>query len=116
LQLSRNDPVGYPWRGGLAIVKTTISLPDIPQWRSARMADYTKYDPRVVSLVLETRSLWDPAVGPLNDADQHWLAAEMHRHPERATKIAYERTPTGFSREITVTVEDIARLYEERLA
>lgn len=79
-------------------------------------ADYTKYEPRVDSLVVETRTHWDPAVGPITDADKDWLAAEVHRQPEKASNIAYYRAHTGFTREITVTVDDIARLYQERLA
>jgi hypothetical protein len=39
----------------------------------------------------------------------------VHREPESAAKIEYERSHTGFTRVITVTVDDIARLYEERV-
>ena len=80
------------------------------------MANYEKYDPRVDSLVMETRTFWDPSVGNLSEEDRHWLAASLHQHPELATKIQYERAHTGFTREITVTVADIERLYEKRLS
>jgi hypothetical protein len=80
------------------------------------MADYTKYDPRVDSLVMETRTFWDPSVGALSDDDKAWLAQVVHRDPEHAAKIAYERSHTGFTREITVTADDIARIYRERAA
>jgi hypothetical protein len=66
-------------------------------------------------LVVETRTGWDPAVGQLNAEDRAWVAQAVHRSPERAAKIAYERQHTGFAREITVTVDDIARLYQERV-
>jgi hypothetical protein len=80
------------------------------------MASYNKFDPRLESLVMETRTLWDAGVGNLSDEDKHWLAAEVHRHPERAAKINYERSHTGFTREITVTLADVERIYDERMA
>jgi hypothetical protein len=80
------------------------------------MADYTKYDPRVDSLVMETRTSWDPSVGNLSDDDKAWLAQIVHLHPELAAKIAYSRSHTGFTREITVTEDDVARIYRERAA
>jgi hypothetical protein len=80
------------------------------------MANYDKYDPRVDSLVMEERTLWDPAIGALSEQDREWLAAAVHRDPEHAARIHYERSHTGFTREITVTVADIERLYDERFA
>jgi hypothetical protein len=80
------------------------------------MASYDKFDPRLESLVMETRTFWDPEVGKLSAEDQRWLAEQVHRHPERAAKINYERSHTGFTREITVTVADVERLYDERMA
>lgn len=79
------------------------------------MADFNKFDPRVDSLVVETKTLWDPAIGKLSEANKQWLAAAMHRQPEKASRIQYERTHTGFTRVITVTVADIERLYEENM-
>jgi hypothetical protein len=80
------------------------------------MASYDKYDPRLDSLVMETRTLWDPQVGNVSTEDQAWLAGEVHKHPERAAKINYERSHTGFTREITVTVADVERIYDEHMA
>lgn len=80
------------------------------------MAAEEKFDPRRESLVMETRTSWDPALGNLSEADKDWLAHAVHEHPEKATKIAYERSHTGFTREITVTVADVERLYRERAA
>jgi hypothetical protein len=73
-----------------------------------------KYDPRRETLVMETRTYWDPELGKLSDDDKAWLARAVHEQPEKATKIAYERSHTGFVREITVTVADVERLYRER--
>ena len=80
------------------------------------MASYNKFDPRLESLVMETRTLWDPAVGNISAEDKAWLAEEVQKHPEKAAKINYERSHTGFTREITVTVADVERIYDERVA
>ena len=70
-----------------------------------------KFDPRVDDLVMETRTLWDDSVGDLAEDDRTWVAREIHNSPEQASKITYERSHTGFTRIITVTLEDIQRLY-----
>lgn len=80
------------------------------------MPAYKKFDPRVDQLVVETRTFWDDEIGDLSETDKQWLSEAVHREPEKASKVAYERAHTGFTREITVTVEDIERLYAERLA
>lgn len=77
------------------------------------MANLNKYDPRLESLVMETKTLWGPEVGDLPAEDKRMLAAAIHRHPELATKIEYDRSHTGFTRIITVTVDDIERLYQQ---
>ena len=79
------------------------------------MADYDKYDARVDSLVIENRTEWDPSVGTLTEEDKNFLAKMVHRAPAKAKKIAYWRSHTGFTREITVTADDIARIYDEQM-
>ena len=71
----------------------------------------TKYDARVDDLVMETRTLWDASVGDLSEEDRRWVASEIHKTPSLAANISYERSHTGFTRVITVTLEDIQRLY-----
>ena len=78
------------------------------------MAAEEKYDPRKETLVMETRTHWDPALGKLTEADKEWLARAVHEQPEKASKIGYERSHTGFTREITVTLADVERLYREK--
>lgn len=80
------------------------------------MPAHKKYDPRVDQLVVETRTYWDPEVGEIGESDRQWLAEAIHRDPANAAKIAYERAHTGFTREITVTLADIERLYAERVS
>ena len=80
------------------------------------MAVWDKYDPRVDSLVIETKTFWDSDVGELSEEDKHWLARAVHREPEKAAKVRYERTHTGFTREITVTLGDIERIYDQQFS
>lgn len=80
------------------------------------MAGLNKFDPRVETLVIETKTEWDPDVGDLTAEDQEWLSNAVHANPADASKILYERAHTGFTRIITVTVEDIQRIYQERAA
>ncbi len=80
------------------------------------MAAYKKYDARVDSLVMETITEWDAEVGDISAEDKVWLASAVHQSPEQASNIAYERSHTGFTRIITVTVDDIERLYNERVS
>lgn len=80
------------------------------------MAGNTKYDARIEELVVETQTEWDASVGKLDDADRRWLSAAIHQSPELASKIEYIRAHTGFTRVVTVTVEDIQRLYQSRLS
>lgn len=79
------------------------------------MADYKKYDPRVDSLVVETVTRWGDDVGELSEEDRSWVASEIHRHPQLASHIEYERAHTGFTRIITVTADEIAQLYATRV-
>ena len=76
------------------------------------MADYNKFDRRLESLVVETRTSYAPDVSGLSTEDAHWISKAMHEKPQLASQISYERAHTGFIREIVVTAGDIARLYE----
>jgi len=73
-----------------------------------------KFDPRIDALVMETRTYWDPSVGALSDEDRRWVAKSIHEHPQLASRVTYDRSHTGFTRTITVTLEDIQRLYLSR--
>ena len=76
---------------------------------------YNKFDARIEELVVETRTAWDAGVTDLSEEDRGWVATAIHKVPELASKIEYERAHTGFTRQITVTLEDIQRLYHHRL-
>ncbi len=73
------------------------------------------FDPRRDQLVMETLTHWDPDIaGELSDEDKAMLATALHRQPELAENVEYERSHTGFTRIITVTVGDLERLYQQR--
>jgi len=76
------------------------------------MAGYDAYDPRLDSLVVETKTEWGPDVSGLTDEDKKVIARAIHRHPQLASQIFYERTHTGFIRQITVSEADIGKLYD----
>ena len=78
------------------------------------MAAEEKYDARRETLVNETRTAWDASLAGLSPADKTWLSHAVHAAPAKAAKIGYERSHTGFIREITVTLADVERLYHER--
>ncbi len=80
------------------------------------MAAYNKYDQRLESLVMETRTFWGEDVADLSEQDRAWIARRIHERPDLAGTVNYERSHTGFTREITVTAADIARLYEADVA
>ena len=117
------NALALPVARAVAIIRTTFATGSVPGLSmsfldrpSTPMADYNKYDPRVDSLVMESLTNWDPSVGKLSDADKAVMARLVHRSPEKATKVSYFRSHTGFTREITVTVDDIARIYDEQTA
>lgn len=75
------------------------------------MADYNKFDPRVNSLVVESKTLWTPELADLGADERLAIAQMIHAQPQLATEIAYERAHTGFTRTITVHAADIERIY-----
>ncbi|MCA8997175.1 MAG: hypothetical protein KDA80_09315 [Planctomycetaceae bacterium] len=79
------------------------------------MADHTKYDPRVESLVVETETKWGSDLHELTAEEKSVIAKAIHARPELASEIAYDRTHTGFIRTITVHETDIARLYQSEV-
>jgi len=80
------------------------------------MAADESFDARRETLVNETRTLWDPELAGLPETDKQWLAQAVHARPDQAAKISYERSHTGFIRQITVTVADVERLYRAKQA
>lgn len=80
------------------------------------MAGYDAYDPRLESLVVETKTSWAPDTQGLSEEDKTIIAQAIHRHPQFASHIVYERTHTGFIRQITVSEADIGKLYDHNVS
>jgi len=78
------------------------------------MAGYNTFDPRLESLVVETKTFWAPDTQGLSEEEKAIVARAIHRKPELASQIKYERTHTGFTREITVSEADIRQLYDHQ--
>ncbi len=68
------------------------------------------WNPYRESLVLESETIWPAELNPVNPADRQRIEAQLHADPAKAEKLEYVRLYTGFSRRITVTAADIARL------
>ncbi|MCA9080072.1 MAG: hypothetical protein KDA58_05905 [Planctomycetaceae bacterium] len=80
------------------------------------MAAYNKFDPRVDSLVVESRTVWSPEVADLSTEERAVIARAIHAQANLASQIEYERAHTGFTRTITVTAADIERIYQQSVA
>jgi hypothetical protein len=72
------------------------------------MAD--KFDPYREALVIETETVWPAECTDWSAHERRVFALRLHADPTRASTIHYVRQHAGFTRRITVTAADIARL------
>lgn len=77
------------------------------------MAGYDSYDPRIDSLVVETRTAFAPSLSNLSEDEKTVIGQAIQRYPQLASEIRYERTHTGFIRHVTVSEVDIEKLYNQ---
>ncbi len=68
------------------------------------------WNPYRESLVLESETIWPEDLKLVNPADRARIEAQLHADPAKAEQLEYIRLYTGFSRRITVTPGDVARL------
>jgi hypothetical protein len=68
------------------------------------------FDPYREALVVERVTLWPDELTNIDPAERERLEQQLHADPQKAGELAYVRLPTGFSRQITVTTDDIQRL------
>ena len=68
------------------------------------------WNPYRESLVLESETIWPEDLKLVNPADRGRIEAQLHADPAKAEQLEYIRLYTGFSRRITVTPGDVARL------
>lgn len=72
--------------------------------------DEPAFDPYREALVVETETRWPAELTGVPAADRPRIEDQLHAEPQKAKQLEYLRLPTGFSRRITVTAEDLARL------
>ena len=68
------------------------------------------WNPYRESLVLESETIWPEDLKLVNPANRARIEAQLHADPAKAEQLEYIRLYTGFSRRITVTPGDVARL------
>ena len=68
------------------------------------------WNPYRESLVQESETIWPAELNFVNPADRQRIEAQLHADPAKAENLEYDRLYTGFSRRITVTPGDLARL------
>lgn len=61
-------------------------------------------------LVVETTTIWPDEYDHIEPADRARIATALHAKPEQASHLEYVRIHTGFTRQITVTAADMARV------
>jgi hypothetical protein len=73
-------------------------------------ANTNPFNPYLESLVVESETIWPEDLKPASQADRERREAQLHADPAKAENLEYVRLYTGFSRRITVTADDLARL------
>ena len=68
------------------------------------------FDPYREALVIETNTIWPAEFAGLSPVEKARLEAKLHAAPKDAADLDYTRQHTGFSRDITVTAEDLERV------
>lgn len=69
-----------------------------------------KFDPYREALVVEESTVWSDDFNDIEVGDRAKVEQELHADPENASVLEYVRMHTGFSRQITVTDDDLTRL------
>jgi hypothetical protein len=68
------------------------------------------WNPYLEALVQESETIWPQDLNLVNPVDRARIEVQLHADPAKAEKLEYVRLHTGFSRRITVTAADLARL------
>lgn len=69
-----------------------------------------EFDPYREALVMEHRTVWPEELDDFEPASRAALEEKLHAAPDEAEDLTYERTHTGFCRQITVTESDLQRV------
>ena len=70
-----------------------------------------KFDPYREALVMETTTIWPDEYEDLPERDKERVAQALHADPENCGNLEYVRMHTGFCRQITVTQDDVDRVF-----
>lgn len=68
------------------------------------------FDPYREALVVETSTIWPAEYDAWEPTAREQIEQRLHADPKSAAELDYVRQHTGFSRQITVTPDDLARL------
>jgi hypothetical protein len=70
------------------------------------------FDPYREALVIEQNTIWPDTLEnpPAAKAERERIEKLLHSNPAQAIELTYNRLHTGFSRQITVTTDDLTRL------
>jgi len=69
-----------------------------------------EYDTYREALVMEHRTVWPAEYDGWDESDRSRLEQRLHTEPQKAAELTYDRQHSGFTRVITVTDGDLARL------
>lgn len=69
-----------------------------------------EYDPYREALVVETLTVWPAEYDGWEHSERMRLEQRLHAQPQDAAELEYVRQHSGFSRQITVSPADVARL------
>jgi hypothetical protein len=80
------------------------------------LAGYDRFDPRLETLVRELRTIWPAEFHALSPEEKQRHDVMLQAAPALAAHVHYERIPTGFIREITVTQADLNRIQAQAVS
>ncbi len=69
-----------------------------------------EFDPYRDALVMERSTIWPEEYDDWSPGDRLRIEALLHAAPQQAAELEYVRQHSGFSRQITVTADDLERL------
>ena len=72
-----------------------------------------EFDPYREALVMEQTTIWPEEFEDLEPDERERIEGLLHASAEEAAELTYQRTHTGFSREITVTAADVERVKQQ---
>jgi len=69
-----------------------------------------EFDPYREALVVENTTVWSSECENLDQEEKTRIEDALHADPESCARLVYVRQHTGFSRQITVTPDDVDRV------